>query len=412
VRVLVIGGGISGCVAALIASQAGHAVTLVERAQRLGGILADQTFGGERWYRTCQYANTSPPWFRELRRSCGGDWLEFPHRYGSWSDLFGTVVLHHDFAQVVVPERAAEAVGGSLEFASAADRLTRYPSNLSQVLLEWASRWGRLDDLAPENCNMMQLGRVFMRDDVEGTRSLKASSVAADALYGLPRSLCCPQIEVQGAAVPRDGWDSVMASIHDALRRHRAQVLTGRAAVPRLVEAGRVHVDVDGARFDAELLIWCANPTPLVRLLLGERLDAPLLRMRNWYFECEGDVPSDPVYWQVFSNRSPIVRIFAYPMASTRRVTVEAFDVETSGETIREDATRMISDLAGDVRLRTVGAVADRRYVLLTNEDKRRLDALSSASLRAGVVPGGWSAYGRDQRLASVLGGMRELGVG
>lgn len=411
-RVTVVGGGISGCVAALAASHAGHAVTLLERSSRLGGILADQTFGGERWFRTCQYANTSPRWFRDLQRNCGGDWLEFPHRYGSWSDLFGTVVLHHDFAQVVVPERSAEAVDGGLEFASAADRLTRYPSDVSHVLLDWAGRWGRLDELAPESCDMMQVGRVFMRDDLEGTRSLKAGSALADTLYGLPRSLCRPQVEVQGAAVPRDGWDSILAAIEGYLRRIGVQVLTGRTARPRLVEPGRVHVEVDRTRVDADVVVWCANPTPLARLLLGERLDAPLLRMRNWYFELDGDVSRDPVYWQVFSSRSPIVRIFVYPMASSHRVTVEAFDIETTWQTILKDATRMIADLAGDVRLTMAGGVADRRYVLLTNADKLRFEALSMASLRSGVAPGGWSSYGRDQRLASVLGAMRELGVG
>jgi 2,4-dienoyl-CoA reductase (NADPH2) len=38
-RVLVIGGGPSGCEAAILAAQRGHSVTLLERARRLGGQL-------------------------------------------------------------------------------------------------------------------------------------------------------------------------------------------------------------------------------------------------------------------------------------------------------------------------------------------------------------------------------------
>ena len=41
-KVLVVGGGVSGCEAARVAAERGHAVTLVERDNRLGGLLWGQ----------------------------------------------------------------------------------------------------------------------------------------------------------------------------------------------------------------------------------------------------------------------------------------------------------------------------------------------------------------------------------
>ena len=54
-RVVVVGGGISGSLAALNSAKAGHEVTILEGSRNLGGALRDHELSDGTWYRNCQY---------------------------------------------------------------------------------------------------------------------------------------------------------------------------------------------------------------------------------------------------------------------------------------------------------------------------------------------------------------------
>lgn len=409
-RVLIVGAGISGCIAALASSEAGHQVTVLETSEFPGGVLRDHELEHGRWYRNCQYMNVGAPWCDLLLSTTGLDHYVFPHRYGSWNDLFGQVVVHHDFAQVVIPELTAVPLGGGCSFASAADRIDRYPERVATVLHHWGARWGDLQILDHNNCNTMQLGRVFLRDDLIGVLACKKEQPESDILYGVPRSLMQPSAPLQSAALPIGGWNRAFDTIVRELHRRGVRLHLQSPARARL-QSGRIRVESRHEVFASDLIVWCANPNPLVHALGLEQLDSPSTRMVNVLLEVEGTLPEQPTYWQIFSCTSPVVRLFAYRLDDRQCMTVEAFDTGVDDAQLTEDSLRFARDLGLNIGLKVAGRVPERRYVLLTARDRDRFTRLDDVAMAAGVITGGWHAYGRDQRLAHILGAMKRRGA-
>jgi glycine/D-amino acid oxidase-like deaminating enzyme len=405
VRVVVVGAGMSGCVAGLAAAEAGHDVVILEAAARIGGVLGDHDFDGHRWYRNCQYLNPDQPWVQWLATLAELPLEVFDHHYGSWNDLFGTKVWWNDFAQPVVRGVLASPMDGTLSFASLDDRLRAYPPRVSEPIRRWATRYGDLTLLDADNANPLQVGRVLLADDIEGVRKERFASVVADQLYGLPRTLRAASIEP--AALPVGGWSAAMVRIAAALER-RGAVLRCRSTVrPSLSAEGKLQVAVRGEIVPADLVVWCANPNPLVTALGLRPLDSWVTRMLNLLGEVESGMPAQPMYWQIFARGSPLVRVYAYRLRERALATFEAFDDDTPATELEESVRSISGDLGLGLTAESLRRVSDRRFVLLTQRDREVLRELEEHAVGIGLVTGGWHTYGRDPRIAHVLSNLR-----
>jgi len=410
-KIVIVGGGISGIVTALSLAETGNEVSILESGSHIGGILRDHEISEQGvWFRNCQYLNTVDKWATDFISESAVAWDVFPHHYGSWSDLFGSVHVDPDFAQISVPACKAGVVSGPVHFTSVEDRLNRYPSELSTPMKAWARRWGDLDLLAPENCEMMQLGRAFFSDDAESTLRQKRESALADELYGVPRSQKIPPSLPEAAALPRAGWNAVFDSISITLRSKGIGVRLKSPATP-IWDGKRLSVRCRRELISSDLIIWCANPNPLVYALGLGPLDSPCSKMLNVLFENEGGKSQLPIYWQVFSEHSSLFRIFSYELKERSCLTVEAFDNGMDTSNLSEIVMRVCRACGLNGAAQKVAVVPDRRYVLLTNADKRVFQQLEDQSKSLALITGGWGYYGRDRRVRHVLGSLRDRGV-
>ena len=64
-NIVIVGGGITGCITALILRKKGHHVRIYENKPKIGGILRDYTDEGNVFFQGCQYLNLNNNWFQE-----------------------------------------------------------------------------------------------------------------------------------------------------------------------------------------------------------------------------------------------------------------------------------------------------------------------------------------------------------
>lgn len=409
-RVLVVGAGVSGCMAALLAADAGHDVTVLEAGSEIGGTLRDVQVNGRIWFPNCQYMSCETFWFQALVELADVEYSVFPHTYGSWSDLFGDVVVHDKFAQIVVPKLKATPVLDTSPLSSAINRLGRYDRDVSSKLVHWAKAWGDLSALSHENCNQMQLGRVFHCDDVAGTLRCKRINATGDALFGVPRDLREETWPIERAALPAGGWGTAFASIERALLARSVRIFKDARASVRH-QNGIINVESSGESFESDITIWCANPNPLVNSLGLQRLDSPSTKMKSLLFEMEGHFSEQPTYWQIFSRSTSITRIFIYEQRGVPCLTIEAFDRRSETNQIAELGRSILRDVGIEAQLRLATEVSERRFALTTVRDVETFRTLELMLAELPIISGAWDIYGRDGRIERIIRSMVQRGL-
>lgn len=410
-KIAIVGGGISGVVTALALADSGNEIKILEKDQYIGGILRDHDIVGKGvWYRNCQYLDPSDFWTQSFIDQSQSAWNVFPHHYGSWNDLYGLAHASYEFAQIAVPFGKAEPIRGGSAFGSLHHRLSQYPERIGSPIKAWAQRWGDLNAMSPDNCDFLQIGRVFVESDLEGTLQRKEESGLADALYGVPLSKRLPPLSPEEGAVPRAGWNAVFDGVDRLLRSKGIELLLRAPAKPVLQE-NKLRIMSRGESISSDLIIWCANPNPLIHALGWGRIDSPCSKMLNVLFQATGTAPKNPSYWQIFSQTSSVVRLFSYWLQGHLRLTVEAFDDGSDVSEISRDVRRLSHECGYEISIEHVATVPDRRFALLTNSDREIFEKVDRTAASVGLISGGWHHYGRTRRLQHIFERLHAQGV-
>lgn len=212
-KLCIVGGGVSGCIAAIHAVQRGHQVQLLEATDQLGGVMGDLIADGDHFFNGCHYLNDFASWTHELRTICSMSFQSFPHRYGSLTDLLDGPVAHHDFAQPVIRGKLPCLDGTSLQGTSLAERLKSFGPSLGRRITEWSSRYAP-PEVIPSSCAAtLQLGRLYFPDDEAEVTRRKSLGGPEDLILGLPRSKRQPRQAPELAWLPEQGYTVVFLSL-------------------------------------------------------------------------------------------------------------------------------------------------------------------------------------------------------
>lgn len=404
---LIIGGGITGCVSALILASQGHSVTLCEASSQLGGILKDQLVDGDTFFSCCQYLSFSESWFRILPSAVTDSLHCFEHRYGSVSEFEGSRVVSHDVAVPVFVRPTHDISGFSMELdnRTLASRFSFYPDALSDSLTTWASRYG-IDPgaVCGENAKALQMARIYLADEDVAVAQLK-QNVDFDSVLALPFRLRSPDKRVS-AALPATGFDGFFAHLERCLEDLGVHILKNSPV--KLKQTGtEVSFFARRREFPAvSRLVWAANPNPLLcGLGLPPLNNVYANSVTHFYRTACAAVFVDPFYIQVFSDQSDINRLYLYGMGSDVRLTVECFSGSDSVEDITREAQRILADFGFDLKIKWSSSRKERRYIFFTDSDRATMgDLLCATRIRdCTVVDAGWLDFGRDAKINRIV---------
>lgn len=413
-NIAVVGGGFSGAMTALALARQGHAVTIYEAGTELGGIVRDVHLPHGRFLRGCHYMNLAPS-FQALWPHIDDLALtRFDHHYGSWNNLFGPVMVHHDFAQPVVPgplgDGAATGDTTALWAGSVADYLALHEPRVGRVLTTWAERVGDVHSLAAINAIPLQLSRVFYPDDLAAVRAAKQADALLDSTLGVPRSLFEPPLPVQGGALPTHGFDDYMRCLQATLDRLGVRTMLNAPVKPVRQADDRCGLSLRGEAVAADWVVWCANPTPLLQVLTGDRLESPATRCVYLYATVNGALPEQPLYYQAFGHDHPVMRLFSYELGG-RKLTIEALDEGWTPAQLVATTEQILRDLGWPVRVTHAEVQPEKRYALVSQHDLTCMTRFARKAARLGVVTGGWQHYGRDRRFGDILDQLTQVGL-
>ncbi|WP_309672448.1 FAD-dependent oxidoreductase [Gemmatimonas sp.] len=410
--VVVVGGGITGCITALRLARAGHAVTLIESTSTLGGTLRDFPVGDTAYLRGCQYVEATAPWLAPIATLVARHLITVPHAMGSYTVQDGVV---RTATGVAVP-----LLGGALPAAATGDtalddvtlenRVARY-GPWSTTLRALAERSGHpTATLAADAAIALQMIRVLPADvPVDAVIAAKREWAWADARIAARRESRGDADPV--AMVPRAGWSPFFGDLHADLASVGVTVRTGRAAKVSL-HGAHLRAVLDGQRLDGTL-VWAANPVPLAPLFGLGTLDNAFVPSTNIHARVTSWQGVAPLYVQWHDADSPLLRVYLYEWAGELRACLECYGSLSAADALRvaQHAMREMAPWGDGLTLADPIVDKHRRHHLLTAADVTRLHALERMLGETDAVGGAWAEYGREQKLAAIAGRLAQLGL-
>ena len=173
----VIGGGITGCIAALDAVSKGYDVTMFEKDKSLGGILKDVEKDKNIFFNSCQYFNPEEKWYKTHIEG-NFDFKIFNHKKGSFTDIFDNQIFEPNvpnptFEKKIDLNEIIKKIENKKKF-NLKDRFNFYPKFINDNIFKWVSKHNvNPDELSWDHPNGFSCGRVFFKENLEEVKLLK-----------------------------------------------------------------------------------------------------------------------------------------------------------------------------------------------------------------------------------------------
>lgn len=400
-RVRIVGGGLSGILAAFEAHRLGaRDIELHERFGQLGGsALPPERHGIELRERTLPFGAKDDPVRRRLEahgvafddvERCSGS--VSPSDAGPPLYTLGFDGPALDCADVSVREPQG---------ARLVERIAAYPADIQPQLTRYL-RW-RLGEVAPEAhaiaAPAVGLAHVApIGANADAFAAARRRDPRIDAFFAMPATHW-PEAERPTWGAPNGGFGALFRRCHRALRQIGVRVQEDSFVAPRQILLEHRPGDV---------LVWAANPSPLLKML--DRPAPKLLETSHasYVFAARWTGPR-PFHVENFTAEGVCIRAQVYESAGRTLLAVECV-TEADSTDLRYEIHRLLSGFDGDLALgELLCASVKPRWTWQTVEAVAAVaDLRTRLAERLGpaIVTNAWERTAHADRLAHISTGL------
>lgn len=291
-RVVVIGGGIAGCAAALRLAHLGHRVTLIERSPQLGGLVVSFSVGGTPL--ECFYHHIFPH---------EADVISLIHQLGlgdrlAWRDSSTGVLYDGRIWPFTSPADLLR-----FEPLSPADRVR---AGVGALRMRRVRDWEPLDDVAARDWLRCFSGEGASRILWDPLLSAKFGSAAAE----VPAAWMWGRVHQRSAARKgmgeklgylTGGFKQLFDRLDGELRRLGVDVVTGEEVRSLVTDDGRITgVETSGGKIEADAVLFAGTLNGVDRLVPSPYRDRRWSDIGQLGVLCvvlETEAPLSDIYW-------------------------------------------------------------------------------------------------------------------
>ena len=225
-NISIIGGGISGCITALLLSNLGHEVTLFEKKDTLGGTIGDINTGEENFLNGPQYFDDNSIWLKEIKKlkifknhfySFYGSY-KFNKKnmniFKSYNDLFDNELTNDLFAQPITNNKFTK-LNNLKKKVLLKDRLNSYQANVRKPVENWCQNFSKKYNSLHESCSeVLSVTRILFLKDQKLIKKLKNNNKNANKLLGLPIIA-----KEDKFSIPKNGYNDFFNNLKKILKK-------------------------------------------------------------------------------------------------------------------------------------------------------------------------------------------------
>ncbi len=411
-NISIIGGGISGCMAALLLSKLGHEVTLFEKKDTLGGTIGDINTDEENFLNGPQYFDENSQWFKEIKK------LKFfkNHFYNfygsykfnkknmnifkSYNDLFDNELTNDLFAQPITNKKFTK-LNNLKKKVLLKDRLNSYQTNVRKPIEDWCQNFSKKYNNLHESCSeVLSVTRILFLKDQSIIKKLKNNNKNANKLLGLPMIANKDKF-----SIPKNGYSDFFNNLKKILKKKVKIKFNSKIKVIKN-NNGSVKLYNDSKLINADKIIWAGNPIPLLNNLGYGSFDNPVVRTKVYCsnLKFKKKYSSNNFYIQVFSKKTNIFRIYIYKLKNKFKITIETFIKNKFEKLDKKLLIKILKKFNIEVEItNTFIEKKEIRHILITESDYNKFIKFEKEYKNKKIIGGGWHLFGRDKKIDYIM---------
>ena len=411
-NIVIVGGGITGCITALILKKKGHHVRIYENKPKIGGILRDYNDEGNVFFQGCQYLNLNNNWFQECFEFLKNDLHIFDHTYGSYVEIKDKKKFHSsEFACPVFDNINLDQLHKTSEtkFAkgSLSSRLNFYPAEIKNFL----SNLSKKNDLNPDeisssNAINLHFERVTSPNQIDKIHSLKKNDTNFENLLAVQRERIFKE-KLLGA-LPKKGYNFFFENLELTLKKLGIEINTSSPINPKW-SGDKLEISSKNQKINADQIIWTGNPTYLIKNFSSDNLDSIKWKIYQANFNLKNKIET-PKYITVFSEISPISKIYIYNINKSSKISIEYHQSDYSPDDIKRKTIDILKcfNIYIDIDKQSYNKKIQIRYNINSLHDKEIIEKFLIRTKNTNLISSPWLQYGRDKKIGGILNHLKQ----
>lgn len=401
-KIVIIGGGITGCVSAIYCAELGYQVEIFEKKNSLGGIINDIIDKEKFFFNGPQYYNVNNWWLKKLKKDNDFKSLfyNFSLKYGSYNDLFNKDVSSNDFAQIQTDLKFENINLKKFKFYK--ERINCYQKNISLPIENWSKKYCRNYEILHPKCSLlMNTGRVFFSKDRNKIMNLKMKNEIADDLLGVPNK----NYQSEKFCIPILGNKIFFNRVKNYLEKIKIKVNLVSTIKP-IYEKDKISLFNKDDKINFDYSIWCANPVPLIKSSNFGVLDNPVVNVLVLVMNVELNKNLiENLYIQVFSNKKNLFRIFIYKIKKKTKLSLELiFNKHINRDEEIDFAIKILKKHNIIIKnLSHLSEIKEVRHMLFSINDYKKFEDYEKSEFSRKILSGGWQLIGREKKINYIV---------
>lgn len=412
-KIIIIGGGISGCITAYYLSSKGHDVEIYEKSKNIGGIMRDYQFDNDIYFSGPHYLHSDSFWTKDLLKNETTKKLlkKINYSFASYTDLFDETVFSRDFAHPTIKKKFKEIKKRKIFSETLFDRFKFYQNTISKELIEWSKNFTPNFKNLHVNCkDVMAIGRLYFQNDHAKITQLKKKKIIYDNLLGVPDK----NYKVIEPIIPKKGYNFFFSKFKTFLEKKKIKVNLNTSIKIKKIN-NTIKLICKEKELKADYFVWCANPVPLFLFLKDTKIDNPFTKAYLAFYKIKKNPNKiKDIYIQIFSKKNSITRVYIYEINGKTKVTVEGLNSNNNLNSLKitEFISKLLKkidpkiELSNEMKLKNIV-----KHNLFTVNDYNSFINYDKKYKKYRIISGAWHINTREKKINEIIKKIDKLGL-
>ena len=403
-KIIIIGGGIIGCLTAIYLKKKNHEVSIFEKSKKLGGILNDYEFEDKIFFRGVQYIDSNEQWGKDIIKFSKCSFKKFNLDHASFTNLDNNKISTEMFSLPVFKLQGIKESNlykKDLIVKSLKDHICVYPKNIMNLLKKFTKNINFNESyLGDENNGPLGISRINILNQDNLLKKLKKKNSQIDKYYAINWSKISKLTKKY--LVPNLGYNKMFVNIEKEMKSLGIKVYKKSLVFPKW-ENKKLLLFNNNKKIKNDYIFWTGNPVNLIQKFNGIELDSFAFKALQINCNLSKSI-NQSKFIQVYSSRSKIYRIYLYKINNINKIAIETFFNKINVKTILNDCRKILKTFKIDIEYdtKTVNKKLLSRFDIITIKDKNAIEDFMRKSENTNLISSPWTTYGRHQKFAAI----------